>query len=194
MLNCCIVIIKEINRGIKKCCDMADKTDKVAFMSIMGLAVLTGVVCFIVFTAVTPFPGTVDSIYRDDLPPEEADASAASAGGGGGATEAIDESKFTNKVAVSILAGASTQGNPSYGPDPANAASDALVTWVNEDTVPHTATSGKGPEDPESGKLFDSSILTPQGKFSVTAEKLGKGEHPYYCTVHPYMKGTITVT
>ncbi len=176
---------------------MADKTDKVAFMSIMGLAVLTGVLSYIIFSWATPQEGTVDSIYRDDLPPpSEAEANTASAGGegGAGATEAIDESQFTNKVSISILAGSSTQGNPAYGPSPANAASDALVTWVNEDTVPHTATSGTGPEDPESGKLFDSSILTTNGKFSIPAEKLGAGEHPYYCTVHPYMKGSITVT
>ena len=33
------------------------------------------------------------------------------------ASPAIDESKFTNKVAITILKGASTQGNPSYDPD-----------------------------------------------------------------------------
>ena len=32
------------------------------------------------------------------------------------ASPAIDESKFTNKVAITILKGASTQGNPSYDP------------------------------------------------------------------------------
>ena len=32
---------------------------------------------------------------------------------------------------------------------PATATSDALITWVNQDNVPHTATSGTGPDDPK---------------------------------------------
>ena len=43
------------------------------------------------------------------------------------ASPAIDESKFTNKVAITILKGASTQGNPSYDPDTSKASTDALV-------------------------------------------------------------------
>ena len=97
-------------------------------------------------------------------------------------SEAVDESAFANKVEVKILQGSSTQGNPAYGPEPASAPSDALVTWVNEDTVPHTATSGTGPEDPETGKLFDTSIIMPAAKASVPAEKMGPGEHDYHCT------------
>ena len=44
------------------------------------------------------------------------------------ASPAIDESKFTNKVAITILKGASTQGNPSYDPGTSKASTDALVT------------------------------------------------------------------
>ena len=110
------------------------------------------------------------------------------------AAEAIDESKFTTKVTVNILKGASTQGNPSYGPSPVAATSDALITWVNEDVSPHTATSGTGPQDPNSAKLFDSGIKSPGDKFSIPASKLGKGEISYYCTIHPYMQGKITVS
>ena len=60
--------------------------------------------------------------------------------------------------------GASTQGNPSYGPTPATATSDALITWTNKDNVPHTVTSGTSPGDPNSGKLFDSGILAAGAK------------------------------
>ncbi|MBA3749477.1 MAG: hypothetical protein H0X03_00995 [Nitrosopumilus sp.] len=168
-----------------------DSTDKTAFFAIMGLAALTGVICYFLFAAATPKEGVVDSIYRQELPPQT-EASAAS--NTSAASEVIDESKFTNKVSISVLEGASTQGNPSYGPDPAAATSDALITWVNDDISPHTATSGTGPQDPESGKLFDSGIFTSGNKFSVPAEKIGKGEYSYYCTVHPYMVGKITIS
>ncbi|VFJ13895.1 cupredoxin domain-containing protein [Candidatus Nitrosocosmicus franklandus] len=169
---------------------MADKTDKIAFYSLMGLAALTGIITYYAFGAVAPVPDIVDSIYRQDLPP----ATEATATGGEAAEETIDESAYANKVEVKILAGSSTQGNPDYDPDAATATSDALVTWVNEDTVPHTATSGTGPQDPESAQLFDTGIIMAGESASVPAEKMGPGEHPYHCTVHPFMQGTITVT
>jgi len=166
----------------------ADKTDKRAFLTLMGMAVIVGIIAYYLFTAATPKAGIVDSIYRQELPPAAPVATATNA------SEAVDESAFANKVEVKILQGSSTQGNPAYGPDPASASSDALVTWVNDDTVPHTATSGTGPEDPETGKLFDTSIIMPAAKASVPAEKMGPGEHDYHCTVHPFMKGKITIT
>lgn len=170
---------------------MADKTDKRAFSTLMVMAVIVGIIAYYLFTAATPKPGVVDSIYRQELPPAPV---ATATDPAEESSEAIDESAFANKVEVKILQGSATQGNPAYGPDPASATSDALVTWVNEDTVPHTSTSGTGPEDPETGTLFDTSIIMPAAKASVPAEKMGPGEHDYYCTVHPFMKGKITVT
>jgi len=188
-------IIKEINRGdlIQVVVYMAtDNTDKIAFCLLMGMALITGIIAYYLFTAAIPKAGIVDSIYRQELPP--APVATATDAAGGSSSEAVDESAFANKVEVKILKGSSTQGNPAYGPDPASAPSDALVTWVNDDTVPHTATSGTGPEDQESAKLFDTSIIMPAAKASVPAEKMGPGEHDYYCTVHPFMKGKITIT
>ncbi len=168
-----------------------DKTDKRFFSAIMVLAAITGVVSYFIFSAASPHVGVQNSIYRLELPPEsEADAAANTPAD----TAPIDESQFANKVAISIPVGASVQGNPDYGPDPATATSDALVTWTNGDTAPHSATSGTGPSDPESGKLFDSGLLTANNKFSIPAEELGQGEVSYYCSVHPYMVGKITIS
>jgi plastocyanin len=169
-----------------------DNTDKTAFLAIMGLTVLTGVVCYFVFAAVSPVPGVQNSIYRVELPANS--SASASASQPAAASAPVDVSKFTKKVTIDILKGASTQGNPAYGPTPATATSDALITFVNTDNIPHTATSGTGPDDPNSGKLFDSSIITPNAKYNVPASKLGKGDIPFYCTVHPYMHGKITIS
>lgn len=170
---------------------MADKTDKRAFIALMVLAVITGIITFYAFGAATPKAGIVDSIYRQELPPAATASEDAAAGAAGAA---VDESAYANKVEIKILKGSSTQGNPSYDPNPGSAPSDALVTWVNDDTVPHTATSGAGPSDPESGKLFDTGIIMAGDKASVPAEKIGTGEHDYHCTVHPFMQGKITIT
>jgi plastocyanin len=110
---------------------------------------------------------------------------------GGG--QIVDESQYPNVVTVNILEGAFAQGNPSYGPNPSTASSDALIKWINEDAVPNTAKSGTGPSDPKSGKLFDSKILEKDKEFSVPVADVGPGEHSYYCTIHPYMVGKVLV-
>jgi plastocyanin len=161
---------------------------KVAFILILVAGTITGIVTYTLFTTAIPRPGTVVSLYRQNLPPADQTKENKPA------AAAIDESKFTNKVAITILKGASTQGNPNYSPDTIKASNNALVTWTNEDTVPHTATSGSGLQDPNSGKLFDSDILSPNQKYSVPASKIGQGEHPFFCKIHPYMTGKILVT
>jgi plastocyanin len=59
--------------------------------------------------------------------------------------------------------------------------------------VPHTATSGTGQSNLESGKLFDSKILEKGKEFSVPAADLGAGEHTCHCAIHAYMTGKVTV-
>jgi plastocyanin len=160
---------------------------KLGFILILVAGAITGIVTYYLFTAATPQPGTVVSLYRQNLPPAEQNNQNKPA------AATIDESKFTNKVAITILKGASTQGNPSYSPDTAKASTDALVTWTNDDAVPHTATSGSGLQDPNGGKLFDSDIMSPNQKYSVPASKIGQGEHSFFCKIHPYMIGKISI-
>ena len=76
-----------------------DSTDKTAFYAIMGITVLTGVICYYLFAAATPKVGVVDSIYRLELPPQTA-ASATANKTDGHPRSAIDESKFAKKVSV----------------------------------------------------------------------------------------------
>lgn len=107
--------------------------------------------------------------------------------------EQVNEADFENVVTISILAGAATQNAPDYEPDAAEVPQDALIKWVNDDNVPHTATSGTGQADAKSGDLFDSGFLDAGAEYSVPASELGAGEHAYYCTVHPFMTSVVTV-
>jgi hypothetical protein len=69
-----------------------------------------------------------------------------------------------------------------------------VIQVVNKDSVPHTVTNGKGPEDPNSGKLFDTSIINAGESAKVDTSKLTSGQqYPFHCTVHPYMTGTLKV-
>jgi plastocyanin len=110
-----------------------------------------------------------------------------------GSNETVDTGSYTDVVTINILVGASVQGSADYDPDTAVASSEALITWVNQDDILHSATSGSGPSDEDSGKLFDSGFLNKGDEFSVPAADLGTGEHDYYCAVHPYMVSKVTV-
>ena len=66
----------------------------------------------------------------------------------------------------------------------------AEVSWSNDDSVLHTITSGAlrngGPDG-----TFDSSLLDPGATFSHTFTEAG--EYPYFCVLHPWMAGMVTV-
>jgi plastocyanin len=94
---------------------------------------------------------------------------------------------------LSIPAGAATPGNPAYAPDPLTVTKGDVITVTNDDTVPHTVTSGAGPQDPNSATLFDTSIIMAGDTAQIDTASLEAGDYAYYCTVHPFMTGTITV-
>ncbi|MEP0824237.1 MAG: hypothetical protein HRF40_02005 [Nitrososphaera sp.] len=162
------------------------KPGTIAFPVLLALGAITGYLTYTFFFAAIPQEGFVDSPYRKELPEAEATTEENS-------TEAVNESDFSSIVTIKILRGAVTQGSPDYEPDAATASIDSLIKWVNEDTTLHTATSGKGPSDPESADLFDTGYLGPNIEYSIPAAEIGKGEHAYYCSLHPYMVSTITI-
>jgi plastocyanin len=107
----------------------------------------------------------------------------------------VEDSTASEGIVINVLAGSSVQGKPDYEPDDAEVSLNENVVWVNEDTVPHTATSGTGGEDPASGKIFDTSIINggeESAPLQLTGVKEGD-EVPYYCQVHPYMTSKLTV-
>ena len=63
------------------------------------------------------------------------------------------------------------------------------VIWENIDTAAHLATSGTPTDGPDG--LFDSGMIMAGGTFAH--EFSDTGEFQYYCIVHPWMIGTVTV-
>jgi plastocyanin len=94
---------------------------------------------------------------------------------------------------INILEGAAVQGNPDYDPEVLTANTGDEVTVVNQDTVPHTVTSGTGPSDPNSATLFDTSIINGGESASLSLAQVEPAQYDYYCIVHPYMTGKLTV-
>jgi plastocyanin len=58
------------------------------------------------------------------------------------------------------------------------------VVWTNHDGTPHTVTAGDG-------TTFASPSVAPGKAYSRTFSKRGTFE--FYCSVHPFMRGTISV-
>jgi plastocyanin len=110
---------------------------------------------------------------------------AGGAGGGGGAT--------AGGSTINILEGSSIQGSPDYDPDELTVSAGAEVTVVNQDTVLHSATSGTGPQDPESAQQFDTSLINAGESATLSLAQVTPGQYDYYCMVHPYMTGKIVV-
>ncbi|HUK28931.1 MAG TPA: copper-containing nitrite reductase [Candidatus Acidoferrales bacterium] len=92
--------------------------------------------------------------------------------------------------------------NYAYNPTDITVPVGTTVTWVNQDSVGHTVTEGD-PNSPKSANLrvFDSSgealtgqvaLIGPGQSWSFTFT--APGTYEYYCIVHPYMIGHITVT
>ena len=107
------------------------------------------------------------------------------AAGGGGAT--------AGGSTINILEGSSIQGSPDYDPDELTVSAGAEVTVVNQDTVLHSATSGTGPQDPESAQQFDTSLINAGESATLSLAQVTPGQYDYYCIVHPYMTGKIVV-
>jgi plastocyanin len=123
---------------------------------------------------------------------------ASSAGGGENATTTTPAPPATTAATtaaatLTIPQGASVQGNPSYDPDPLTVKVGDTIAVENKDTTPHTVTNGKDATDPNMGKLFDTSIINAGDSADVVTADLKPGEYPYFCSVHPYMTGSLTV-
>ncbi|MFN8163588.1 MAG: cupredoxin family copper-binding protein [Solirubrobacterales bacterium] len=119
----------------------------------------------------------------------------AACGGGGEAGDSSMESEATTGTTTESSEGAPAASGEArraekveiveftYGPDPVRVQVGGKVTWLNQDTAPHTATAGDS--------SFDTGILE-RGKLkSETFEQAGT--YPYFCEIHPTMHGTVEV-
>ena len=76
-----------------------------------------------------------------------------------------------------------------YIPSTATVDVGGVVIMSNTDTAAHTWTSGT-PEDGPDGN-FDTSLIMTGAAFEWSPDTVG--EYPYFCMVHPWMKGVIIV-
>jgi plastocyanin len=110
-----------------------------------------------------------------------------------GSTQGGQSTVAAGGVTLTILEGSSIQGNPDYDPDEVTVKKGDKITVNNADTMPHTVTNGESGSDPNSGKLFDTSIINSGDSAEIDTSAVDAGAHPFYCMVHPYMTGSLTI-
>ena len=105
-------------------------------------------------------------------------ANATSAGGGGETT-----------VVMPLGSSAATSG-AGYEPPTVTVSPGSSVIWDNQDNALHTATSGESPTP--DGK-FDSGLIGANQASKPVTMPTEPGDYKYFCTLHPFLVGTITV-
>ncbi len=86
-----------------------------------------------------------------------------------------------------------------YDPERLTISAGDTVVWKNDDTEPHTVTSGSGAgiasvQTNEKGTpdgIFDSDFFAPGESWSYTFYT--PGTYSYFCVIHPWMEGVVTV-
>ena len=100
----------------------------------------------------------------------------------------------SSQIDVTVSIGSSSPGceknNSCYKPYSISVKTGDTVTWHNKDSASHTVTSGSSTGGPDG--LFDSSLFLSGATFSHTFSN--PGNYNYYCMVHPWMKGEVSVS
>jgi plastocyanin len=79
-----------------------------------------------------------------------------------------------------------------YDPDPVTVSAGSSIIWDNQDNALHTATSGN-PETAVPDGVFDSGMVGATTQSQPIAMPSEPGEYTYFCTLHPYLTGTVVV-
>jgi plastocyanin len=119
---------------------------------------------------------------------QTAGETAPAAGSAAASANTTDNAQSGSIVNVTILPGASAQGNPSYDPSVLNVSKGESIEWTNGDNSPHTVTSFG-----DQGKTFDSSLIMKGDTFVLQTSNLSQSAYDYFCTLHPFMKAKFVI-
>lgn len=107
----------------------------------------------------------------------------------GGAANATAPSVETNHISIT------GQDPPYYSPSDLEASAGTPITVTNDDAIAHTVTStdvSQGEQSPAPIGAFDTGLLSAGQEKQITIDE--ESEYNYFCSIHPFMRGTITVT
>ena len=84
-------------------------------------------------------------------------------------------------------------GNLIFNPSVTTVKQDEEILVLNNDTIAHSFTNGKNPEDPMAGKMFDSGTIQPKGFIEYVAANVSPGNYTFYTTTDPTVTAQIVI-
>ena len=135
-----------------------------------------------------------NSVSADSLQDRQAaaDKAAAQAAADKAAAQAAADAA-PKTVIVDIPIGTAVPGcettNACFSPAMVSINAGDTVEWANIDTAAHTVTGGSPAMGPSG--VFDSSLLMASANYAFTFDEAGS--YDYFCMVHPWMVGSVSV-
>lgn len=108
-------------------------------------------------------------------------------------TSSSTPSSDSSTVAAIITITEDAERNTVFRPETINITQGEEIFIGNNSSSPQSITSGTGPEDPLSGKLFDTGVINSKGYAEFVTANLDPGSYPFYSSTNPSAKGSIIV-
>jgi plastocyanin len=138
-----------------------------------GGAAAAGVMCLVALTGCSDSNGSSGS---STSPSASASSSASATSTSSSATSSASATGAADHIDIK---------NFAFHPASLTVKPGSTVTVTNDDQTTHTVTA-------TGSKDFDTGDIAPGKTMTFTAPK-ATGSHPYICTIHTFMKGTLTV-
>ena len=163
-----------------------------AAASVLAVAAVGAVTMIAIEDAASP--GGADggaAAAQSGAPTSDAQPGGKEDGGAGGTPVSVLEPGFRGTdiiMPTKVSRPGCEETDSCYLPPAYAAAVGQPVVWTNEDSAFHTVTSGTydAPLD-----TFDSGYMEPYDSYVLSFD--APGTYPYYCTLHPWMQGVVTV-
>ncbi|MFF1729774.1 cupredoxin family copper-binding protein [Streptomyces sp. NPDC058247] len=136
-------------------------------------ALIVAALCLV--TTLTGCSDSGDGSSSSSTPPASASASVPASASASASVSSSESGKGEVRVTIKDFA---------FQPAELEVSPGTKITVTNEDSAPHTLTADD--------KSFDTGDLA-QGESATITAPSKPGSYSYICTVHPNMKGTLTV-
>ena len=108
-------------------------------------------------------------------------------------TTIVHSDTDSTPIAAVITITKDKDGNLMFKPSVTTIKQDEEILILNNDTIAHSFTNGKNPEDPMAGKIFDSGTIQPKGFIEYVAANLSPGNYTFYTITDPTVTAQISV-
>jgi plastocyanin len=109
-----------------------------------------------------------------------------------GAANATSTRGSGETTVVMPVGSSSATGGKGYEPPTVTVSAGGTVIWDNQDNALHTATSGNPDTATPDGK-FDTGLVGANQQSKPVTMPTEPGDYVYFCTLHPFLVGTVTV-